>query len=421
MGDLPLNQMMILVVLLMLSAFFSSAETAFSSVNKIRLKHYAEKKYRGSKKALHIAEHFEQTLSTILVGNVVVNIAASSLAAKIALDMFKGNLALVLSIIVMTIIILIFGEVLPKSLAKEHAESFALMISSLLFLIIKLLTPISFLFLQVKKGASHLLASAPTPTITEDEIKVMVDLSEEEGTINNIEKELVHRSLNFNDIVVGQILKPRIDVTAVDVNADIDSVCQMFLEERYSRVPVYEDHIDNIIGILSEREFLTCLVQRKEISIRDLLRQPIFVVESMKISVLLPELQKSKVHMAIVVDEFGGTAGLVTLEDILEEIVGEIWDEHDEAVKYVHQIGEKEYEFNADIPIDEFLTYVAVSSPNSTCHTLGGWIYEQFDHIPAKGDFFSYEEILFTIKEVENRRIRKVSVKSFANKNEEAD
>lgn len=151
------------------------------------------------------------------------------------------------------------------------------------------------------------------------------------------------------------------------------------------------------------------------------MRQPIFVVESMKISVLLPELQKSKVHMAIVVDEFGGTAGLVTLEDILEEIVGEIWDEHDEAVKYVHRIGEKEYEFNADIPIDEFLTYIAVSSPDSTCHTLGGWIYEQFDHIPAKGDFFSYEEILFTIKEVENRRIRKVSVKSFANKNEEAD
>lgn len=177
--------------------------------------------------------------------------------------MFKGNLALVISIIVMTIIILIFGEVLPKSLAKEHAESFALMISSMLFIIIKLLTPISFLFLQVKKGTSHLLTSAPTPTITEDEIKVMVDLSEEEGTINNIEKELVHRSLNFNDIVVGQILKPRIDVTAVDVNADIDSVCQMFLEERYSRVPVYEDHIDNIIGILSEREFLTCLIQRK--------------------------------------------------------------------------------------------------------------------------------------------------------------
>ncbi|TYR79027.1 HlyC/CorC family transporter [Priestia megaterium] len=411
MVDLPLSQIILLAILIFLSAFFSSAETAFSSVNKIRLKNYVDEKRRGSKKALHIAENFDQALSTILIGNNIVNIAASSISAKVAIDVFGGNSALVISTIVMTILILIFGEVLPKSLAKENAESFALMISSVLYFLIKVLTPISYLFVLLKTGVSKLFTDKETsPSVTEEEIKVMVDLSEEEGVIDNQEKELVHRSLDFNDIVVGQILRPRIDMITVEINQSIDEVRDMFLEERYSRVPVYEDNIDNIIGILSEREFLTHLVQGKEVVLRELVRDPIFVVESMKISTLLPELQKNKVHMAIVVDEFGGTSGLVTLEDILEEIVGEIWDEHDEAIKYVHQIDDHRLEFHTEIPLDEFLQFVPVSEPESSYHTLGGWIFEQFERIPVEGDTFDYEQVTFTIKQVENRRIRKVEV-----------
>ncbi|WP_110113837.1 hemolysin family protein [Bacillus sp. CGMCC 1.16541] len=412
MGDLPLSQIGLLTILIFLSAFFSSAETAFSSVNKIRLKNYVDEKRRGSKKALYIAENFDRALSTILIGNNVVNIAASSISAKVAIDLFGGNTALVISTVLMTIIILIFGEVLPKSFAKEHAESFTLTISSVLFFLIRILTPITYLLVLLKTFVSRLFTSKePVPSVTEEEIKVMVDLSEEEGVIDNKEKELVHRSLDFNDILVGEILKPRIDVIAVEVNQSIEEVRDMFLEERYSRVPVYEDNIDNIIGILSEREFLSHLVQGKEVNIRELVRDPLFVVESMKISTLLPELQKNKVHMAIVVDEFGGTSGIVTLEDILEEIVGEIWDEHDEKVKIVHQIDERNFEFNAELPLDEFVKFVNIAEPESTYHTLGGWIFEQFERIPSEGDTFEYAHLTFIVREVENRRIRKVLVR----------
>ncbi|MFS0862483.1 hemolysin family protein [Fredinandcohnia sp. 179-A 10B2 NHS] len=411
MDELPLSTIVLLFVLILLSAFFSASETAFSSVNRIRLKNYVDEKRRGSKKAYYITEHFDNALSTILVGNNIVNIAAASIASKVASDIFGGNTGLVVSTFVMTILILIFGEVLPKSFAKENAESFSLVVSGVLFTLMKILTPITFLFGLLKAMAAKLIKSDnDTPSFTEEELKVMVDMSEEEGVIDNKEKELVHRSLDFNDILVGEILTPRIDMVSVEVNDSIDKIRDMFLEERYSRVPVYEDNTDNIIGILSEREFLSHLVQQKKIDIRSLVRKPFFVVESMKISTLLPELQKSKTHMAIVVDEFGGTSGLITLEDILEEIVGEIWDEHDEKIKYITQIDENNYEINADIPLDDFAELMGIEEPESSHHSLGGWIFESFEKIPVTGDTFDYLHLSLTVTEVENRRIRKVNV-----------
>lgn len=411
MAELPLNTIILLVVLIFLSAFFSSSETAFSSVNRIRLKNYVDENRRGSKKALYISDNFDKALSTILVGNNIVNIAAASISAKVATDLFGGNTGLVVSTVVMTILILIFGEVLPKSFAKENAESFTLQISGVLLLLMRIFTPITYLFVLLKNMASKLIKSTnESPSVTEEEIKVMIDLSEEEGVIDNKEKELVHRSLDFNDILVGEILTPRIDMSAIEVSQPIDDVLAMFLEERYSRVPVYEDNIDNIIGVLSEREFLSHLVQKKEIIIRELVRDPFFVVESMKISMLLPELQKSKTHMAIVVDEFGGTSGLITLEDILEEIVGEIWDEHDEKIKTFNKIDDNNYEFNAEIPLDEFVKIMNVEEPESTYHTLGGWIFESIERVPSNGEQFDYVNLTLTVTEVENRRIRKVMV-----------
>lgn len=367
---------------------------------------------RGSKKAYYITEHFDKALSTILVGNNIVNIAAASISAGIATQLFPGSTGLLISTIVMTILILIFGEVLPKSFAKENAESFSLAVAGILFLLMKVLTPVTYLFILLKKGASRLIKTKnDSPAVTEEEIKVMIDLSEEEGVIDNKEKELVHRSLDFNDILVGEILTPRIDMIAVEVNHPVEDILAMFLEERYSRVPVYEDNIDNIIGILSEREFLSSLVQKKEIIVRELVRDPFFVVESMKISMLLPELQKSKTHMAIVVDEFGGTSGLITLEDILEEIVGEIWDEHDEKIKSFTKLDETTYEFNAEIPLDEFIKVMDVEEPESTYHTLGGWIFESIERVPSNGEQFDYVNLTLTVTKVENRRIRKVLVK----------
>ncbi|MFT4415887.1 hemolysin family protein [Fredinandcohnia humi] len=411
MDELPLSTIILLVILILLSAFFSASETAFSSVNRIRLKNYVEEKRRGSKKAYYITEHFDKALSTILVGNNIVNIAAASIASKVATELFGENTGLVISTFVMTLLILTFGEILPKSFAKENAETFSLMVSGVLFTLMKILSPVTYLFGLLKFAAAKLIKSNnDSPSFTEEELKVMVDLSEEEGVIDNKEKELVHRSLDFNDILVGEVLTPRIDMISVEVNDPIEKIRDMFLEERYSRVPVYEDNIDNIIGILSEREFLSQLVQRKKIDIRSLIRKPFFVVESMKISTLLPELQKSKTHMAIVVDEFGGTSGLITLEDILEEIVGEIWDEHDEKIKYVTQIDENNFEINADILLYEFAEIIGIEEPESSHHSLGGWIFESFEQIPVVGDSFNYLHLTITVTEVENRRIRKVNV-----------
>ncbi|MBE2932503.1 HlyC/CorC family transporter [Anoxybacillus flavithermus] len=392
--------------------FFSASETAFSSVNKIRLKNYVDEKRRGSKKALYIAENFDQALSTILVGNNIVNIAAASISAKVATDLFGGSTGLVISTVGMTILILIFGEVLPKSLAKEHAESFSLLISDVLYMLIQLFTPVTALLVMLKKVVSKLVGQrTDVPSVTEEEIKVMVNLSEEEGVIDNKEKELVHRSLDFNDILVGEIFTPRIDMVAVEVNQPVEEIRDIFLRERYSRVPVYEGDIDNVIGILSESDFFSQLVQGKEVNVRQLLRTPLFVVESMRISTLLPELQKSKVHMAIVIDEFGGTSGLITLEDILEQIVGEIWDEHDEAVKTFQKINDYEYEFNAELPLDEFCDILGIDELESSSHTLGGWVFEMFERIPTVGESFEYESLTVTVRQVENRRIRKVLVR----------
>ncbi|MGG3956739.1 hemolysin family protein [Bhargavaea massiliensis] len=413
MGDLPLSLIFLLIVLILLSAFFSASETAFSSVNKIRLKNYVDEKRRGSKKALYIAENFDRALSTILVGNNIVNIAAASISTKVATDLFGGNTGLVISTVGMTILILIFGEVLPKSFAKEHAESFSLLVSDVLYMLIQLFTPITALLVMLKQLVSKLFGNQKTdvPSVTEEELKVMINLSEEEGVIDNKEKELVHRSLDFNDILVGEIFTPRIDIVAVEVNQPIEEIRDIFLQERYSRVPVYEGDIDNVIGILSESDFFSQLVQGKKVNVRELLRTPLFVVESMRISTLLPELQKSKVHMAIVIDEFGGTSGLITLEDILEQIVGEIWDEHDEAVKTFQKINDYEYEFNAELPLDEFCDILGIDELESSSHTLGGWVFEMFERIPTVGESFEYESLTVTVRQVENRRIRKVLVR----------
>ncbi|MCT2535197.1 hemolysin family protein [Aquibacillus koreensis] len=411
MDDIPLNSIILLVILIMLSAFFSSAETAFSSVNKIRLKNFVDEGRRGSKKALHIAEHFDNTLSTILVGNNIVNIAAASISATIATDIIEGNSGIVVSTVVMTILILIFGEILPKSLAKEHAESYTLTISTVLYFLIILLTPVNFLFLKLKRVVSKLFAKNESlPSVTEEEIKVMLDISEEEGVIDKEERQLIHRSMDFDSTIAEEIITPRIDVVAADVNQSIEEVKQIFFDERFSRIPVYEENIDNIIGILTEKEFFTHIIKYKDVNIRELLREPLFVVESMKISTLLPQLQKEKVHMAIVLDEFGGTSGLVTLEDVIEEIVGEIWDEQDEEIKSFSQVNENLYKFDAQYPLNDFADTLNIPSLESSYHTLGGWVIENLESIPSNGDSFDYQNLKITVDEVENRRIKKLKI-----------
>lgn len=411
MDDIPLYSLILLGVLILLSAFFSSAETAYSSVNKIRLRNYESEGARGSKKALFITEHFDRALSTILVGNNIVNIAAASISAKLATDLFGGNTGLIISTFVMTLLILIFGEILPKSLAKENAEAYALSISGVLYLLIKILTPVNFFFIKLKEWVSRIFSKNDSmPSVTEEELKVMLDISEEEGVIDKEERELIHRSMDFDDIMVSEVLTPRIDVKAVEVNQSIEEIKEVFFEERFSRIPVYEDHIDNIIGILSEKEFFTHLLKFGEVNVKELIREPMFVFESSKISTLLSKLQKDKVHMAIVVDEFGGTTGLITLEDILEEIVGEIWDEQDEKFHSMTKLSDNVYTFDSQFQLDEFTDMLDLPEPESSYHTIGGWVVESFDDIPSEGESFDYENVKITVEEVDNRRIRTIKV-----------
>jgi putative hemolysin len=410
--EVPIGLVILLGVLILLSAFFSSAETAFSSVNRIRLRNYVSEGRAGSKNALHISENFDDALSTILVGNNIVNIAAASISSKVAVDLFGASTGLLVSTFGMTVLILIFGEILPKSMAKENAEEYSLKISAILLLLIKILTPVNFVFSKLKASVSRMFSKdgEVQPSVTEEEIKVMVDISEEEGVINNEERELVHRSLEFNDVLVGEILTHRMDMITIEVNQPLEEIKQIFLEERFSRIPVYEDNIDNVIGFLSEREFFAELIQNKEVNVREMLRQPMFVVKSMKIATLLPELQRTKSHMAIVVDEFGGTSGLITLEDILEELVGEIWDEHDEKVNIMTKIDESTYEFDAAYDLDDFAELFNVPMPDTSYHNLGGWIFETLESIPVNGDSFVYENLRIIVKEVENHRIRNIKV-----------
>jgi putative hemolysin len=410
-GELPLSLLGWFFLCIVLVAFFSSAEAAFSSANKIRLKNYVEENHRGSKRVNYIMENLDRVLLTVLVANRIASIVAVAFLADIATTMLGERAGLIAAIIVMTVLLLIFGEILPKSIAKEHAESLSIRYAGIVYALMKLLSPITTLFNAVKERVAKWFTNGTVvPAVTEEEIKVMIDLSEEEGIIDNKEKELIHRSLDFDEILVGEIFTPRSDMVAVEVNQPIEAIRDVFLEEKYSRIPVYEEDIDNVIGILSESDFFSELVQQKDINIRALLRKPLFVMESMKISDLLPELQKSRVHMAIVIDEFGGTAGLITLEDIIEQIVGEIWDEHDEAVKNIQQIDENSYEFNAELPLDEFCEIMKIDAPESSSHTLGGWIFEMFERVPNVGETLHYGPLTLTVRQVENRRIRKVLV-----------
>ena len=407
--DIPLNLMLVLFFLLILSAFFSSIETAYSSANKLRLKSYADENRPGGVKALFILQNFDHALSTILIGNNLVNVAAATISAQVAVQLFGGNTGLLISTIVMTILILVFGEVLPKSFAKENAETLALRVSAVLVFLMKIFTPLTWLLVKLKQVMTNFISKKEvTPSVTENELKEMFTISQAEGVIELNEKELLHNTLDFNDIKVVEILTPRTDLIAIDVAMSIEDVTEILLRERFSRLPVFEKSIDNIIGVLSERDFLSQLVKKQDIDLRKLARKPMFVVETLGISTLLPWLQKDRVHMAVVIDEFGGTTGIVTLEDILEELVGEIWDEHDEKIKGATKIGSNEFEFLGDFPLDDFARMVQVELPDSRNHTLGGWISEEFHYVPVENEEFIYEGVKLIVKEADARRIVKV-------------
>ncbi len=412
-----------LLILLGLSAFFSASETAFSSLNKIRLKNYADEGNRKAKRALRVAENFDKMLSTILVGNNVVNMASASLATLLATAAFGASGAAIATAAI-TVLVLIFGEILPKSLAKENSETVAMAFGGLLSMLIKLLTPIVFLFVKVKEFSMRLVHHGKTqPSVTEEELKYIVDSIEQEGVLEEQESDLVRSALEFDEIMVQEILTPRVDLTAINVDTSLQEALRMVLDAHYSRIPVYRGTIDNIIGVLQVRDLLKAVVTGQETRLSHLVTDCIYIHKTMRISKLLTELKAKKMHLAVVTDDYGGTMGIVTMEDVLEQLVGDIWDESDEVVDDLVKTGDDTYLVSGDMNVFSLLEDLEIDDRDfdSDYNTVGGWAMEMLGHIPQPEEQYTYRNLTVTVMVVEEQRIISLRVQKLPSADEETE
>lgn len=428
----------VFVILLLLSAFFSASETAYSSLSVIRVTNYAENGKKSAAKALKVHQNFDNTLSSILIGNNIVNIAMATIGAFIAAKLIEDDtISGITSTAVVTLIVLIFGEIMPKSFAKRHAEGFALKTAYILTFLNILFFPLNLLFNGLSKLITRNIKEEQAPTVTEDELETIVDNMADEGVIEENDSDLIINALKLSDKIVDDIMIPRIDMVAIDVDQPIDEIKKIFYDNQYSRIPVYKDDKDKILGILYERDFFTYLIEQKEFKIVDILKPAKYVNKKMPVDDFIRELQKEKVHMAIVSGKFGETAGLVTMEDALEELVGEIYDEHDEEEKELFtKIGEDEYLIDATVDLKVLFEELGLGKAPSDHNKLVGWLYEQIDDVPKAGEQIFYDaqyilkteddeyvemnkKLTFTIKEVLGRRITKVILKIENNDNDE--
>lgn len=406
----------ILVGMIILSAFFSASETAFSSVNLIRLRQYAEEGRSGAKKALNVAERFDEVLLAILIGNNVVNLASASIATVVATEVLHlGASSAAIATGVMTFLIIIFGEILPKSYAKENSEQFSLMVGSTYYFLIIIMKPLIKIFMVLKELVAKLYRKKDEePSVTEDELNVIIDTMEEEGVLQQDEVEMLQSVLDLSETFVKDIMTPRVDVVAVSIHDSNEEIKNVFLEEKYSRIPVYDESRDNIVGILYERDLFSAIIEKgsvDKVSVSEIMRDPMYVSYTMRVSDLLTRLQFEKQHLAIVADEYGGTAGLVTMEDVLEEVVGEIYDEHDEEEQLIVKKNDSLYEVKADIELDELFDVMDVELDiPEDAYSLGSWMYSKIEDIPNIGDMYQYHHLVFTIIEVEDRRIKRVKI-----------
>ncbi len=400
------------VVLIGLSAFFSASETAISSISRIRIKAMAEDGNKKAERVLKLSDNYDKTLSAILIGNNVVNIASTSISTYLATKWWGAG-GVGISTAAMTVLVLIFGEVLPKSSAKEHADEFALAIGGILSVIVTLFSPLAAVFSGLKGIIAKPVSEGDKkPSITEEELKYIIEEIQDEGVLEEQESELAQSALEFDEIKVSEILTPRVDMVAIDCKSDIDEIKKTVLEEKFTRIPVYEENIDNIIGILHEREFLAALVSGKKFQLKDIINEVMFIPDNFKISKTLSQMQKSKMQMAVVIDQYGGTKGIVTMEDILEELVGEIWDEHDEVLQLIQPVSANIYKVNGTMDIDDLVDEIGYEGEeiDSMYNSVGGWATEVLGKIPAAGDNFVYDCLKVTIDEVEDNRVSQLTI-----------
>lgn len=400
----------VLILLMVLSALFSSSETAFACVNKIRLKHNADMGDKRSERALKIADRYEDALTAILVGNNIANIGSSSLAT-VLFTQWVGDAGPVLSTIVMTLLVLTFCEVLPKSYAKSHAESLALAFASALSGLIVIMTP----FVKIFDVLSRVFKSSDdSPSVTEDELKYIIDEIEEEGVLEEQESDLVLSALQFDETTVNEILIPRVKTVGIPLDADIEKIKELFLNSHFSRFPVYDKTLDNIIGIITNKEFFRLLHGVYQ-SLEEIMQDVIYVPATKRISEILQDMKKAKTHMAVVVDQYGGTKGIVTLEDILEELVGDIYDESDEILNEFIKTAPHTYEIEGSFSISDMQSGlddedIPSERPETASTSVGGWITELLGCIPDKGSAAKWGRFNFTVLESDNLTVNKVKL-----------
>ncbi|MBO4883869.1 MAG: HlyC/CorC family transporter [Clostridia bacterium] len=395
-----------LIVLLGLSAFFSSTETAFSSVSHTRLKSRAKLGDRRAQLALDLAEDYDRLLSTILIGNNLVNILASSLAT-VEFVFFFRDAGVTISTVVMTVLVLIFGEISPKTLAKDRAEQMTVAVAPLARLLVKLFMPLNWIFMQWQRLLTRLFPAPDDRSMAEEELLTIVDEAEQEGEIDEHESDLIRSAIEFDDLSAEDILTHRVDIVALDVNMTMAEAEAVFRENTFSRLPVYEENIDDIVGIIHEKDFFN---NRNAKSLRELMHPPMFVTPGAKLSDLLRMLQKNKTHMAVVSDEYGGTMGLLTLEDILEELVGEIYDEHDEIVEEFKKLPDGSWQVDAGAELEDMQERFGFTG-ESDAATVSGWVVEQLGRIPAVGDSFTYGDLAVTVTQVEATKVLEINVR----------
>lgn len=407
-------QIFLIVILIVCSAFFSATETALNSANKIRLKNMADNGSHAAQRALNVLAKYDKALTTILIGNNIVNIACSSIATILAINLVGEKYGSLVSTIATTVIVLIFGEVMPKSIAKDFAEPMAMIASGIISFLMVIFTPFSAFFILLKKGLSKIFHRKESVSMTEEELKVMIDEIEDEGVLETQESNLVRSALEFDEITVDEIITPRVRITAVEAGENIDDVRKKFLQEEYSRMPVYERTLDNIIGIITEKEFFKQYEKSSDFTIRSIMQETIYLPQMQKLSEVFRTMQKQKCHMSVVLDQHGGTLGIVTMEDILEELVGEIWDESDEVKSPVTVVGNNIFEVYGDVSLNSLRRFLEArdipADIESEAHTVAGWVLGLFGSIPKSGDVISSGCFTVTVLDAAELRVNRVRI-----------
>lgn len=409
---MDITTVLFLICLLCLSALFSASETALTAANKIRLKNQAEDGNKKARGALKLVSKYDDTLSALLITNNIVNILTASLTT-VLFTALVGASGVGIATAVTTVFVIIFGEVLPKTYANDNADALLKSVQGFLRILIVVLKPLIVILSVIKKSIIRKGDSPENPTVTEQELISIIDEIEDEGVLKEEEADLVQNAIEFNDIQAGEIITPRVDIVAIDKTMAERQILDLFLEYNYSRMPVYDGTIDNIIGFISQKDFSALIIRGDEYSIEGVMKPCMYVPHTNKIIDVMKLMQKDKVHMVVVTDEYGGTMGIITLEDILEELVGEIWDEHDEEKQLITKIDDTTYDVLGDTPMDDiYETLLGTQNrEDSDAITVAGYLMDKLNRIPGPGDVFGDEDMYYTVTRVGENRIKKVRIK----------